>query len=80
MSEASAAVYLADDSGHGETFLLADPGELMQDKMILSDPETGKPLHIVDRARFLDSGYRVVLDRPAPAERRRPRFRRRGTA
>jgi len=79
MTEQTSAVYLADDSG-GETFLLADPAELQNRTMILSDPETGKPLHIVDRARFLDSGYKVVLDRPAPAERRRPRFRRRGTA
>jgi hypothetical protein len=77
MSEASAAVYLADDSGHGETFLLADPGELKRDKMILTREDGG--MLLVDREQFMGAGYRVHVDKPAPAERRRRRFgRKRG--
>jgi hypothetical protein len=74
------AIYLTSED-HSEAYLLANPAELQQKTMILSDPETGKPLHLVDRKRFFAGGYRLVLDQQTPPERKRPRrFRRRGAS
>lgn len=80
MTGTTSAVYLTSDD-HSEAYLLSDPGQLQQRTMILSDPETGKPLHLVNRAAFMAAGYKLVLNQPTPPESKRPRrFRRRGAS
>jgi hypothetical protein len=78
MSEATAAVFLSADDGHGETFLLSDPAELQQRTMILSDPATGSIRCMVDREQFMAAGYSVTVDAPAPGSAKRRRFTLRG--
>jgi len=70
----TAGVFLTNDI-NGEAFVLNDPAQLQNRHMILSDPETGKPLHIVDREAFMASGdHTITTDRPSPGKQRR-RFR-----
>jgi hypothetical protein len=68
MSETTAAVYLSADDG-GESFMLSDPAQLQQRSMILA--RDNGDLIMVDRQKFMDAGYSVTVDKPAPAKRRR---------
>jgi hypothetical protein len=68
-------VLLTADDGQGQTFLLADPGQLNRKMMILSNPDNGD-LCMVDREQFLASGYSVTVESSdaqteSPGKRRR---------
>jgi hypothetical protein len=79
MSDGTSAIYLTSED-HSEAFLLSDPADLQKRSMVLRDPETGKPLHIVDRVKFFAAGYKLVLNQPAPPVRKRRRLRRRAAS
>lgn len=73
----TAAVLLTADDGQGQTFLLADPGQLNRKMLILSNPDNGD-LCMVDREQFLASGYSVTVessDTTTDPGKQRRRFR-----